>query len=691
MFNLHPQYRKAWVAAVLILVLLTGGVISIPKVHLGLSIVWLKAKGSVPDVGWFDLLRMGRPGSHFNLPGLAETSNPYAAIRNPYGLPEDISSGSALFRAHCATCHGSNGTGGAGGPSLQHRQMVQGDSDWALFRTISLGVPGTAMPSSSLPWLNKWRLVAYVRSLTVKSTKLSTNSTAVLNAKPVSYEDIRSDDAASESWLTYSGSYNSRRFSPARQINPANVSNLRLLWMRQYNTTDPSIETSPLVVGDYMFVTVPPNRVEALDVKSGALIWFFDRELPQQLAVCCGYVNRGLAILGSKLFFGTLDAHLIALDMYTGRMSWDVEIADYTNGYSITGAPLALKNLIITGVAGGEFGIRGFVDARNATTGQEVWRFETIPHPGQPGTETWEGDSWKIGGGPTWLTGSFDPKTNLIYWPTGNPSPNFDGRVRGGDNLYTNSVVALNADSGALRWYFQFTPHDVFDWDGTEIPILIDGNGAGKQRRLLVQANRNGYFYVLDAETGQFQSARAFAKVTWAEGIDSNGRPITSLDARPTKKGTTVFPGVGGATNWESPSYSPVTGLMYIPALDWGGVFYEDHADRHQGELFLGGSFEFFANETSQGAVRALDPITGEVRWEYRNPATNIGGLLSTAGGVLFGSQDQTFFSLDAKTGRELWRVNTGGRTVAAPITFLYHGRQLVTIAAGHDLLTFGF
>lgn len=689
MFNLNSRSRYALVVVVLLLFAVAMALRAVPHVRAGLAIVRFKATGSLPDVEWMDLFRMARPGTHFNLPGLAETPNPYAEIRDPYTLPADIAAGSVLFRSRCAVCHGSNGSGGAGGPALQHRQMVQGGSDWALFRTISFGIRGTAMPSSALPWLEKWRLVAYVRSLMLQ-TDLAGDSTSVLSAKPVGYEDIRTADRNSDSWFTYSGSYDGHRFSPNRQITPANASGLRLLWMRQYNTPEPSIETSPLVVGGYMFVTLPPNRVEALDAKTGNLIWAYDRVLPEHLSLCCGYVNRGLAVLGSTLFLGTLDAHLVALDMYTGRVSWDVEIADYKTGYSITGAPLTLKNLVITGVAGGEFGIRGFVDARDAQTGKEVWRFETIPQPGQPGAGTWEGNAWKIGGGPTWLTGSFDPETNLIYWPTGNPSPNFSGGTRAGDNLYTNSVVALDADHGTLRWYFQFSPHDVFDWDATETLVLLNENVGGKRQHLLAQANRNGFFYLMDAETGLFRLATPFAKETWTEGIDSHGRPVVSPAAHPTEKGTSIYPGVGGATNWQSPSYSPVTGLMYVPVLDWGGIFYEGHDEYHPGEIFLGGSFQFFPNESSQGAVRALNPMTGEVQWEYRNSATNIGGLLSTGGGVVFGSQDQNFFALDAKTGRELWRVNTGGRTVAAPITFLYQGRQMVTIAAGHDILTFG-
>ena len=461
--------------------------------------------------------------------------------------------------------------------------------------------------------------------------------------------------------------------------------------MRQYTTSEEQIETSPLVVDGFMFITVPPNRVEALDAKTGALIWSYNRELPQRLSLCCGYVNRGLAVLGNTLFLGTLDAHLVALDMRTSAVLWDVEIADYSAGYSITSAPLALKNMVVTGVAGGEYGIRGFVDARDAATGKEIWRFESIPQPGQAGSETWEPDALKTGGGPTWLTGTFDPELNLLYWPVGNPSPNYNGDTRKGDNLYTNSIVALDADYGNLRWYFQFTPQDLFDWDATEILISFDKTVAGKHERFLGQANRNAFYYVLDRENGHFRSARPIAKQTWANKIDVHGRPVMNPAAIPTPEGATVYPSVGGATNWMSPSYSPLTGLMYVPVREWGGIFYSRTAEYHPGEIFTGGYSQIFTNPPPKGVVRALDALTGEVRWEYRNNTTStVGGLLSTKGGVVFGSAGQSFFALDAKTGRELWRIDTGGWIKAAPVTYLIDGKQIVTIAAGHHLLTFG-
>ncbi len=684
--------KSKWIfiGVALLLVCVVVATIARPRVRQGLLIVRAKASGSLVNIGWLDLFRMVRSGQHFGLPDLVSTPNPFVAIHNPYSAPSDISAGSDLFRLHCALCHGPNGEGGPGGPKLQQRHMVQGNSDWAIYQTISLGIRGTGMPANNLPWLDKWKLVAYVASLGGgPAPEEESASIPVASLPDVSYEAIRDSDRSPTNWLTYSGSYDSHRFSPNNQITTSNVSGLRLLWARQY-TNDQPIETSPLVVNGYMFVTLPPNRVEALNAKTGALIWAYERDVPADLRLCCGIHNRGLAVLGNTLYFGSLDAHLTALDIHTGRVVWDVQIADYKVGYSITGAPLALKNMIVTGVACGEFGARGFIDALDPATGKEIWRFYTIPQQGQPGAETWGGNSAQTGGGPAWLTGSYDPTNNVIYWPIGNPSPDYDGSARPGDNLYTNSVVALDADHGTLLWHFQFSPHDVFDWDAAQTLILFDGSINGKNRSLLAQADRNGFFYLLDAQTGAFLLGKPFMRETWADGIDSNGRPRINPDAQPTERGTAVYPGVAGAVNWESPSYSPMTRLMYVPALDRGGVFTAAHTAYHQGDFFLGGSFEFFAGNASQAAVRAIDPITGEVKWEYRNPATTVGGLLSTGGGLLFGSQDENFFALDAQTGREIWHLGTGGRVVAAPITFLNDGKQTVTVAAGHVILTFG-
>jgi alcohol dehydrogenase (cytochrome c) len=664
----------------------------VPRFRWRAQLVRLKASGTLPDISWKELWQLARPGDPFNLHELLKTPSPYVAIKNPFTSAADLAAGKAAFQAHCTVCHGANGVGGPGGPALKQWQMRKGNSDWAIFETISLGVSGTAMPASTLPENDRWRLVAYVNSL-VRRPKIASSemlASKISGLEPVGYEDILDAQGHRDRWLTYSGTYDGQRFSMNDQITPSNARRLRLLWMRQYTTSEAVIETSPLVFGGFMFLTAPPNRVEALDARTGERIWQYDRELPANLSLCCGYVNRGLAVLGSTLFLGTLDAHLVALDMRTGQVLWDVEIADYKSGYSITSAPLAIKNMIITGVAGGEFGIRGFVDARDAATGEEIWKFETIPHPGQPGAETWDTNALETGGGPTWLTGTFDPQSNVLYWPVGNPSPNFNGDSRKGDNLYTNCVLALDADHGTLRWYFQFTPHDVFDWDATEILVAFDRTVAGKKEHLLAQADRNAFYYILDRDSGRFLTARPFAKQTWAQKIDSRGRPQMDPAAVPTPKGATVYPAVDGASNWMSPSYSPVTGFLYVPTRDWGGIYYSGDPQYEVGKMFTAGYFWLFTNPQPVGAVRALNAATGEVRWEHRNSESEVGGTLSTKGGVVFGSAGQYFFALHAKTGKELWRIDTGGPIRAAPITYSLDGRQVVTLAAGHDLFTFG-
>jgi alcohol dehydrogenase (cytochrome c) len=662
----------------------------VPRYRWRAEIVRLKATGGLSTITWKELYHLNRHGDPFHLEDLAKNHSPYLSIKNPFASPDDVSAGERLFQSNCSFCHGSEGAGGRSGPTLKQRQMARGSSDWALFRTISNGIEGTAMPPSTLAENDRWKLVAYVKSISEGAERIQDSPLAsrISGIAPVRFEDILAATHDPHQWLTYSGSFDGQRFSPNDQINQGNVSTLRLVWMHQYQT-ETSFETSPLVVDGFMFITVPPNRVEALDAKTGEVVWSYYRNLPQRVSTCCGFVNRGLAVLGKTLFLGTIDAHLVALDIRTGAVIWDAEIGDYKVGYSITSAPLVVKNMVITGVAGGEFGARGFVSARNPATGKEIWRFNTIPNPGEPGSETWEADALKTGGGPTWLTGTFDSTTNILYWPVGNPSPNYDGDGRKGDNLYTDCVVALDADSGKLRWYFQFTPHDQYDWDATEILVSFDISEGGKVRHLLGQANRNAFYYLLDRDTGSFITARPFAKQTWAKEIDPHGRPIINQDAIPKPEGSTVFPSVAGATNWMSPSYDPNTGLLYVPVTQAGGNFSTATPSYHPGEMFLGGASQIIDNPPQESAVRALDAMTGEMRWDYRYKSWSAGGVLSTRGGVVFGGLGPIFLALDAKTGRELWRVDTGGIVRAAPVTFLIDGKQFVTVAAGHDLLTF--
>jgi alcohol dehydrogenase (cytochrome c) len=497
-------------------------------------------------------------------------------------------------------------------------------------------------------------------------------------------------------WLTYSGQYNSHRYSRLDEINSANVKNLRVKWVRQFPISEP-FECSPLVVDGVMYVTLPENKVWAVDAKTGLTYWKYEHELPKKLAACCGKINRGVAILGNTLFMGTLDAKLVALDTKSGKELWVSEVGRPEDGHSITGAPLVVKDMVITGIAGGEYGIRGFLDAYDAKTGVRLWRRHTIPGEGEPGNDTWEGDSWKIGGSPTWMTGSYDPELNLLYWGVGNPGPDWNGEVREGANLYSDCVLAINPDNGEIQWHFQFTPHDVHDWDACQIPVLVDAEYQGKPRKLMLFGNRNAFYYVLDRQTGEFLLAKSFAKQTWAKGIDEKGRPIREPGKLPNEEGVLVYPDVSGAANWYSPTYSPRTKLFYLMAFDGGGKYYIAKEPVYvKGLPYLGGigqanEFEEFVDPEYRSAVRALNATTGELEWEYFVVAKSTSGLLSTAGDVVFGGTKKgNFFALDAKSGEELWRLDIGGWVHAAPITYQADGKQQVTIAAGSALFTFG-
>ena len=380
----------------------------------------------------------------------------------------------------------------------------------------------------------------------------------------VTYERLLKAAEEPHNWLTYSGDYSGRRYNLLKQIHTGNVEHLAVQWVFQTGTTG-KFEATPLVIDGIMYLSGQGNQAYALDARTGRLIWRYQRTLPDNLLLCCGEVNRGLAALGDKVFLATLDAHVVALDSKTGSVIWDVAAQDYRKGYIFTSAPLVVKDKVVVGVSGGEYGIRGFIEAYDAETGKRAWRFYTIPAPGEPGNETWAGDSWKTGGASAWLTGSYDPELNLIYWGTGNPGPVLYGGDREGDNLYSDCVVALDADTGKLKWYFQFTPHDVHDWDAGQIPVLLDLEYRGRPRKLLAWANRNGFFYLLDRTNGQFLFAKAFVKVTWAKEIDPDGRPVLLPNSDPTPEGNYICPGLAGGTNWMSPSFHPQTGYLYVP------------------------------------------------------------------------------------------------------------------------------
>jgi len=500
----------------------------------------------------------------------------------------------------------------------------------------------------------------------------------------VTYEKLLDASSGSSDWLTYSGNYRGWRYSSLDRINRQNASKLTLEWVYQMPTTL-MVETTPLVINGVMYVSEPPSNVVALDAKTGRQYWRYRRQLPDRLHVCCGQVNRGVAALGDRVFVGTADAHLVSLDARTGAVLWDIQVADHANGYAITGAPLIVKDMVICGISGGEYGIRGFLDAYDAATGKRRWRFWTIPE------NSWAGNSWKTGGGPTWLTGSFDAQQNLLIWGTGNPSPDWNGDSRPGDNLYTDSAIALDVDTGQLKWYFQFVPHDVHDWDAVQVPVLVDAEWKGQPRKLIYWAHRGGFFYVLDRETGKFLFGTPFAKQTWAKGLDDSGHPIVLPNTEPSAQGTYIWPGVQGATNWYSPSYSPLTKLFYLSYWENRSVYRKGEQEYSPGNRYIGSvPLIDLPDDLGHGGVRALNPQTGERIWEYKLETKPWAGVLSTAGQLVFGGSDEGyFFALDAETGKELWRQNLGGIIRANPITYLADGKQLVSIAAGNGIFTF--
>ena len=509
--------------------------------------------------------------------------------------------------------------------------------------------------------------------------------------QPVTWERLKNTEAEPQNWLTYSGSMNSQRYSQLASINSQNIDFLELKWSYQIPEIDRA-ETVPLVVDGIMFITEAPSNLTAVDAQTGRVYWRYEHDLPEDLRICCGRNNRGVAILGETLYMSTLDAHLVAIDARTGNLLWNKEVADHQAGYSKTAAPLIVKDLVVTGIAGGEFGIRGFIDAYNSKNGDLVWRTFAIPGEGEPGNETWSGDSWKTGGASTWLTGSYDPDLNLIYWGTGNPGPDWNGDVRLGNNLYSDSALALDADSGEINWHFQFTPHDVHDYDSIQIPILADIEISGTQQPVMMWANRNGFYYTINRKTGKFILGKPFATQTWAESLDADGSPIRVPGMAPTYEGIMVSPPIVGATNWYSPAFSEQTGLFYVTAFDGEQEFFKRDEEYEEGERFTGGGGRYTQPmDAFHSAIRAIDPTTAEIAWEFPIMPRSSAGISTTAGGLLLtGSADGYFFALNAFTGKELWHISLGGRVHAAPITFAVDGKQYITIAAGNVVYTFG-
>jgi alcohol dehydrogenase (cytochrome c) len=531
---------------------------------------------------------------------------------------------------------------------------------------------------------------------------------AVRAQQGVTFDRILHADREPQNWLTYSGGLFSQRYTPLTQITPANAKNLELQWVFQTRGPAEPVEKSeatPLVVDGVMYTVMSPNHVVALDAATGRMFWMYSPRLSPLARVCCGRINRGLAILGDNLFMGTIDGHLIAIDAKTGRAVWDVAVSKPELGYSLTVAPIIVKDKVIIGPAGGEYGIRGFIAAFDAKTGKEAWRFHTVPAPGEKGHDTWPGgtDAWEHGGGSIWVTGSYDPDLNLLYFGTGNPGPDWNADPRPGSNLYTDSVVALNPDTGELKWHYQFTPHDEFDYDSTQVPVLTDMEWKGRTRKVMLWANRNGFWYVLDRTTGEFLRGQPFVRVNWAEGIDENGVPKRVLNATP--EGTLVYPNNQGATNWYSPSFSPRAGLFYIPSwMDTYSTYTKGPAEYKAGNQYVGrfptmqqpalrtgpGNVNTRTPQEGWGAIQAFDARTGELKWQFKMADVTDSGVLSTASDVVFaGGREGYFFALHGRTGELLWKGNVGGQVSAGPMSYAVNGRQYVAINAGSALFVY--
>jgi alcohol dehydrogenase (cytochrome c) len=548
--------------------------------------------------------------------------------------------------------------------------------------------PGSLMPAVRARPEQMRDLVAFLSRLSSGGVRAAAPGSDSPGA--ISFADIVKP--RSGEWPSYHGHLSGNRHSPLTQIHAGNVAALAPRWMYTIPAAA-RLEVTPVVTGGVMYVTAP-NEVHALDAQSGRLIWQYRRpRTPGVIGDAGAGINRGVAVLGDRVFAVTDNARLLALHRLTGSLLWEAEMADPRQHYGSTVAPLIVNDLVIAGVSGGDEGIRGFLDAYNASTGERAWRFWTIPARGEPGSETWIGKALEHGCAATWLTGTYDPELKLLYWTTGNPCPDYNGDERKGDNLYSSSVVALEPTTGKLRWYYQYTPHDLHDWDAQQTPMLIDAQFQGRPRKLLAQANRNGFFYVLDRTNGELLLARPFVqKLNWATGIGPDGRPQKVPGTDPTPEGVRACPSVVGATNWMSTAYNPDTGLFYVIALERCNIYTKSAQWFEQGRSFYGGGTREVPGEAGQKILRALDIQTGKAVWEYPmiGPSNSWAGVVSTASGlVFFGDDSGAFAAVEAKTGQPLWHFHTSQVWKASPMTYMVNGRQYVAVASGPNVVAF--
>ena len=688
--------NRRWrsIAALLGLLLASATIVAVPALQWRAKVVVLKIKGDLPDIPAAQLLSWMLPHSPVWLGGLATRPNVGAAVQNINAEDtEVISQGSGHFQRVCSHCHGADAKGGAG-PSLI--DFVSSSSDWNFFSLVKWGRAGSAMAAQPLTDPEIWAVEAFVRQ---KARTWAAEAAGSIAARPpvdVSTGKLLSAEKYPEDWLTYSGDMAGHRHSALTQITKDNARRLQVAWAAQLRPSSKPLSATPIVTGGLMFVTEAPDGIVALDAKSGSVVWRFRRPVdPSRLPLCCGAFNRGLAVQGDRLYVLTLDSYLVAVSTATGKMLWQTKVARSEEGFSLTSAPLVVDGHVIVGVAGGEFGIRGIVSAFSSEDGRHLWTFDVIPGPGVPGHETWAGDSWKTGGGPSWSTGVYDRNLDLVYWTTGNPWPPLDTAVREGDNLYTNSVVALDRKTGTMRWYYQFTPADAHDWDAAQQPVLADINWQGQTVPALVLANRNGFYYALDRRDGRFLLAKAFVKQTWATGFDDKGKPQRDPASLPSPRGTLVWPWMHGGTNWWAPSYDAKRRLHFVPTVDAATLYFSMDMRYVAGQMTMGGTTRLATSQPAVMAIKAIDPDTGTVRWSSRldrgdfHQYARIGGLVSTDGGIVFGGFEGRFVVLDSDTGAQLWTFSPGGLTNAGAVTYSIDNTQYIAAIAGNVLFTF--
>ena len=611
-------------------------------------------------------------------------------VHSPAEPQQNPDRGLTLFAENCAACHGAFAEGGSA-PDLTNVFWQSEISDTDLDGIIRSGIAGSAMPGfgEKLDQAARQLLVQHIRSLAKQSMQPTTDQKAPVIR--VSTQRLLKAGQELDEWLMYGRDYGNQRFSPLDQITKENVKNLVPAWSFQTGVPD-GLQATPLFVNGVIFLSTSWNHAFAIDAHTGAELWHYKRRLPEKLKLCCGPVNRGLAILNDTVYMATLDAHLVALDALNGRVRWDVEIGKVEDNLSSTSPPLIVGNKVLVGVGGGDFPSRGFIDAYDSGSGRRLWRFYTIPDKDDRQVATWSGDSHKTGGGATWLVGSYDPDLNLIYWGVGNPYPDYDGDPRQGDNLYTNSVVALDADSGKLKWNYQFTPHDVWDYDGVNEMVLVDLNFEGRQVKALMHADRNGHFYAIDRTNGRLIYAEPFVRVSWAKGFDPSGRPIVDPKSIPNIEGVEVCPGAAGGKEWNAMAYSPLTRMIYIPVIENCALFKNHGVEAKRLGLPPGESgFRYLPNQAF-GKVLAVHAVSGKVAWQVRTRTPMAGGMLATAGGLVFtGDPEGNFLAYDSEDGRLLWSYQTGSGIRAAPISYRLNGKQYVAILSGMGGAVGGF